>query len=292
MAASKTAEYVALYRALETLEHGREPLFRDPYAGVFLSRRLSVLLRTAQIRPLHRLVSRYLDVVAPGARVVAAARTRFIDDMVRRRLAEGIGQLVVLGAGFDCRAHRLDELRAARVFEVDRSETQEAKRLHLGRASMPMHHDVRYVAADFLGDGVDEQLAAARWDATRRTLFLWEGVTNYLTEQAVLSVLRFIGRAAAGSWLVFSYVHRGLLDGTLDLEGGEWLLGKVQALSEPWTFGLYPTEVAPCLSRLGLALRENLDADECRGLYLGGAASFGGKANALFAACRVAVAEV
>src|SRR5262245_42088196 len=122
---SRTAQYVALYRALETVERTRPPLFDDPFATAFLPARLAFLARIARIPFAHAWLSRYADRRAPGARTSAIARTRFIDDVVRARKPE---QLVILGAGFDCRAHRLPELRRGLVFEVDRLETQAVKR--------------------------------------------------------------------------------------------------------------------------------------------------------------------
>src|SRR2546426_4099241 len=103
MAASRTARYVALYRALETVERRREPLFRDPYATRFLTPGLNRVVRAAQLPGVGSLVTRYADHRAPGARTSAIGRTKIIDDAVRACTAP---QLVILGAGFDCRAHR------------------------------------------------------------------------------------------------------------------------------------------------------------------------------------------
>jgi O-methyltransferase involved in polyketide biosynthesis len=44
-----------------------------------------------------------------------------------------------------------------------------------------------------------------------RTFILWEGVTNYLTDDAVDSTLRWCARASVGSLLLFTYVHRDIL---------------------------------------------------------------------------------
>src|ERR1043165_9674868 len=110
MAASRTAQYVALYRALETDERRRPPLFRDPYARSFLPRGLGLAVRVARAPGLRRLLERYADYRSPGARTSAIARTAYIDDAIREALAAGIDQLVILGAGFDCRAHRMPAL--------------------------------------------------------------------------------------------------------------------------------------------------------------------------------------
>lgn len=266
MAVSRTAQYVALYRALETV--APRPRVRDPLASAFLSSGLALAVRAARLRPLGLLLTRYADRRAPGARTSAIARTCLIDDVARQTAAASVRQVVLLGAGFDCRAHRLPELATSAVFEVDRAETQEWKRTHLAHAGGPVRDDVRYVPVDFLRDEVSARLSAAGWSAQQATLFIWEGVTNYLSEAAVTAVLSWIGRCAPGSTVVFTYVHRGLLDGTLSFEGGSRILANVRALGEPWTFGLHPQAVAQFVAGCGLTLQEESGADDYRRRYL------------------------
>ena len=280
MAASRTAQYVALYRALETSEPRRPPLFRDPLATTFLSRPLALAVRASRVAALRGWVERYADRRAPGSRTSAIARTAYIDDAVRAAIRDGIDQIAILGAGFDCRAHRMPELAGARVYEVDRAETQVVK-----RARVPDHPALRYVAVDFLRDELGAALVAAGWEPGRRTLFLWEGVTNYLTEPAVIATLDWIGRTAPGGRVLFTYIHAGLLDGTASFVGGELLLDNVRRLGEPWTFGLRPEAVAGFVAARGLALRDDLGADEYRRRYLGGD-------NPGYAFYRIAAADI
>lgn len=265
MAVSRTAQYVALYRALESLEPPGRRLFEDPFARRFLPRDLDLAVGLARSRWVRRALLRYADRRAPGARTSAIARTALLDDAVRRAVADGVRQVVLLGAGFDCRAQRMPELAEARVFEVDRADTQRYKRARLPEAAQTP----TYVAVDFLRDDVGERLGAAGWRGDESTLVLWEGVTNYLTEPAVERVLRFVGAMAPGSALAFTYVHRGVVDGSVPFEGGAQIRANVERLGEPWTFGLAPEEVAGFVARAGLALREDHGADEYRRRYLG-----------------------
>ena len=279
MAVSRTAEYVALYRALETRAH--EPHVRDPYAAAFLPTALTWALRAARVGPVRAGLERYADWRAPGARTSAIARTAFIDDVCR---AIGARQLVILGAGFDCRAHRLLELADGAVFEVDRAETQAAKRARLAHAVVS-RDDIRYVAVDFLRDDLAARLAAAGWQRDRPTLFVWEGVSHYLTEVAVRAVLGFIGTSASGSRVVFTYIHGGLLDGSVDFAGGAAIMRRVRALGEPWTFGIRPAALAAFVADCGLALGEDHGADDYRRRYLG-------TSDRGYAFYRLAVADV
>lgn len=282
MAASRTAAYVALYRALEHRERGRPRLFADPYASAFLPWSLRIAVATTRVPCVHRWLGRYADRRAPGARTSAIARTRCIDDVVREAVGDGVGQVVLLGAGFDCRAHRLPELAGATVFEVDRVETQGVKRAVLARAAAV--GNVRYVGVDFLRDDVGAALRTVGWSPDARTLFVWEGVTNYLTEPAVAAVLAWIGSLAADTRVVFTYIHAGVLDGSVPFFGSETNVANVRALGEPWTFGLRPEEVGPFVARAGLDLVADVGADDYRARHLPGEPAVG------YAFYRLAVA--
>ena len=95
-------------------------MFSDPYARHFVPARQRALLGPAHLPPVRALLEGYFDWRAPGARTSGAARTRLIDDWVREALAAFVEQVVILGAGFDCRALRMKELKNIPVFEVDR----------------------------------------------------------------------------------------------------------------------------------------------------------------------------
>jgi methyltransferase (TIGR00027 family) len=246
--ASRTAEYMALFRALESCRRpAAARLFTDPYAA-----------------PIRRLVDRR----APGACSSAVARTRVIDDAIVAAVREGIGQLVLLGAGFDCRAHRLPQLAGVRIFEIDHPATLAAKRARLAALGCG-GAAVTYVAADFNRESMADVLASAGIDPQAPACFLWEGVTNYLTSAAVDATLRAIATAAPGSRLLFTYVHRGALDGSATFADAAGRAELVAAIGEPWTFGLDPAEVGGYLAARGLTLREDQGACEYRARFWG-----------------------
>ncbi|HMJ15661.1 MAG TPA: SAM-dependent methyltransferase [Polyangiaceae bacterium] len=269
MAISRTAQYVALYRALESCEPRRAPLFRDPFAPGFLSPQLAWVVRLARRASLRRVLEGYADFRAPGARSSAIARTRFIDDVVRREIAAGSRQLVIFGAGFDCRAHRLPELRGVRVFEVDRPDTQRQKREILEQtADAQRSPDVTYVPLDLLREDIASALGRAGWAPAARCTFLCEGLSNYLSEASVKKLLRCVGSSAPESVLAFSYVHSGVLDGSTRFAGDDTVLRNVRRLGEPWSFGLDPRELEPYFADFGLNVEEDVGADEYRRRYL------------------------
>jgi len=138
---------------------------------------------------------------------MVSLRTIAIDDAIRA--TQPVRQLVILGAGLDARAWRMDELADAIVFEVDHPATQQVKRertLGLRRAA----REVRFVPVDFQTDALDTALARAGHDASAPTVFLWEGVVRYLTLAAIEATLDAVARRAApGSRFVANYTAGG-----------------------------------------------------------------------------------
>jgi methyltransferase (TIGR00027 family) len=270
--ASFTAETVALMRAMESHRGAGRRLFVDPFAEPFTRGRLRFLARWSRIPGVGGAAPWLYDRVAgPGPRPSAVARTRFIDDIVSTR-APGADQLVLLGAGFDTRAHRLPAVAALTTFEVDHPATQ-ARKVAIVEGEGLDTRAVVYVPVDFEHDRLDDALVAAGFDAARDSVFVWEGVTNYLTEDAVSSTLESIRRLTApGSTLVFTYVDAGVLDGTSAFpEAGPWLR-HVRRAGEPWTFGLRPAHVRRYLRERGFELITDLstrDADGGRFAALG-----------------------
>ena len=268
---SRTAEYVAFFRAVESLRPAGRRLFADPYAVCFVSPSLQKAVRFSRMPLFRAFVNWLADRRAPGARTSAIARTRLIDDALSAS-SEEVAQVVILGAGFDCRAYRLPRLNRMTVFEVDHPATLTLKLACLRQVLPKIPDDVRFVELDFNNQTLSEGLGQAGFDPSRPAVFIWEGVTNYLMPEAVDSVLRFVASCSPGSQLIFTYVHSGILDGSVPFEGATHLVRDVARLGEPWTFGLSPDQAAGFLRERGLSLDRDLSAREYRGLYFGAAA--------------------
>ena len=268
--ASRTAEYMALFRALESSLPAERRLFEDPLARAFLSPSLALVARLSRLPGFQELVPRLIDYRWPGARSSAVARTRFIDDAVGAALEEQIEQFVVLGAGFDSRAYRLPVLQQTTVFEVDHPDTLRQKRSAVERALAVLPEHVRFVPTDFNQGDLEQAMAAASGGGYRqsaRTFFLWEGVTHYLTEAAVDATLRWCSRAAPGSKLLFTYVERAVLEDPQSFFGTEKLFATLAAAGEKWTWGIEPSVLPQFLAQRGLCLEQDVGAEEYRRLY-------------------------
>lgn len=267
--ASRTAEYMAFYRAMESGRSHRQRLLEDPFAIHFLRPGLRRAARISRIPVLGALIPWFMDRRIPGSRTSGVARTCLIDELLRRALQDGARQVVILGAGFDCRAYRIPGICNATLFEVDHPATQAVKLAKLRRLLPKLPEHVRFVPLDLDGQSLATELSASGFDPLRPAVFLWEGVTNYLTSKGVDSVMSYVSGTAAGSLLVFTYVHRGALDGSGLFADAADLLLDVKRLGEPWTFGLDPDGLPEYLRARGLELEQDLSAREYRAHYYG-----------------------
>jgi methyltransferase (TIGR00027 family) len=267
--ASRTAEQNALFRALESSRPPTHRVCDDPLARQFLSWPFTLLVRIGAIPGVATFVRSYIDRRWPGVRTSVVARTRLIDDLITTTLERDIEQLVILGAGFDSRAYRMSRLAAIEIFEVDHPDTQAAKRRTLNRLlSAPPKH-VRFVTIHFKRDGLAAAMSAAGYRDSVRTFLLWEGVTNYLTAEAVDSTLRWCACASAGSVLLFTYVHRDILTRPSAFVGTQNLFMSLERAGERFTFGMDPSDVPQYLAERGLSLELDIGAAEYRTRYFG-----------------------
>ena len=203
----------------------------------------------------------------PGASVflVVTARTKHIDSTLEADLDRGVRQVVILGAGFDTRAYRMsDRHPSVRFFEVDSPATQETKKQRVAHALSELPAQVVYVPIDFQTQSLEEQLSGAGFQADQPTFFVWEGVTMYLTEEAVNATLEFVGRHTAhGSSIIFDYALASVINGTYpgppaQQAAAKRALENLAAMGEPWLFGAPDEGAKELVERHGFELVSDL----------------------------------
>jgi methyltransferase (TIGR00027 family) len=248
---SRTAEYVALFRALETRRGFGKRVVHDSLARRFLSPRLRAVDLMATVPGVRGLVSAYIDRRWPGPRPSAVVRTRVIDDALTAAMNDGAEQVVILGAGYDTRPYRLTR-RGVRFFEVDHPDTHAVKRRRLGELRSGA---ATFVALDFASQEPGPALAEAGLDAGLRTVFLWEGVLSYLEPGAIDAMLRWMAATGApGSSVIFTYADQRALDGSGRMgDVGPWLAA-VERAGEPFRTGLDPRTLESFLAERRLRL--------------------------------------
>jgi methyltransferase (TIGR00027 family) len=207
-----TASIVASIRALYTELPAPYDLAPDPVARFVVPGLLALpALAVARAPAAGPRVARMLGAASLGLSEHVALRTRAIDDALLEGVRLGATQLVILGAGLDCRADRLDALSAARVFEVDHDGTHRYKAKRLAQRGAPAKaRSVTRVAVDFERDRLDEALLRAGLDRDERSFWIWEGVTVYLTPEATQATLLAVAALSApGSRIAVTYTRPG-----------------------------------------------------------------------------------
>lgn len=261
---SRTAEWVAALRGMSGLLPAETRLVDNPL-GLRFSRPLARLAGAARRFP--RVARRAL----PRDQLLSMQiRTRVLDDVLLGFVAQGGRQVLLLGAGFDCRAARFrGELAGATVFEVDYPATQEKKRRVLAEAGVEGAHTV-YLPWDFEQVAMTElagHLGALGHDRARATLTIWEGVSMYLTIPAVEAAVAAVRELSArGSPFAFTYHDRaGLERPPLRVA---LMKAVVAHLGEPMRFGWDPQELPAWLQARGFTpISDHTDADLARQLF-------------------------
>ncbi len=175
--------------------------------------------------------------------------------------------MVILGAGFDTRAYRIEGIEKTKVFEVDYPATQEAKQKRLKKVISPLPDYVIFVPIDFNTQTLGESLHASGYNDKGKTLFIWQGVTGYLTPEAVDNTLAFIAHhSGQGSTVIFDY----FTNEALHSHEVKKLRRLMRMIGEDIIFGIDEDQIEPFLTQGGFRDIRNVDADELKRLYFTG----------------------
>jgi len=273
--ASFTAESVAAIRAVESAKPEAERLCYDPYARYFISggrdeagmefwRNLLFSVNRDNFGVFNEIV----------------LRTRYIDDYIMNRTDGELRQIVILGAGYDSRAYRLDGLKdKVRVFEVDHPSTQKLKIEKLKEIPGILLDRVIYVPVDFQSEKLDRKLSESGYDNKLNSIFILEGVTMYLTAEAVDETLAFITKnSGSGTSVIFNYLVEPVGEGPNDPEMSWWTLKRrnewlehYDLIGEPFRFGIREGEVDGFLTKRGFCQVMNVSCKDMRNAFATGA---------------------
>ncbi|MDG1681064.1 MAG: class I SAM-dependent methyltransferase [SAR86 cluster bacterium] len=266
-----TAQGVAKQRLIETIAGADKRVINDPYADSFVIGSGFIKLMG------HRLNAWISEKLAPGFHEHLISRTKFIDELIEKSAVSGIEQYVILGAGYDSRAYRLELPPSMKIFEVDQPEVSDNKLAKLPK-ELPNSENVTYVNIDFSYQSLTEQLIGAGFDQKKSTIFTLEGVSQYITKEAVSSTIKELASLTRDTNSIFfmSYVDE-MLDKNPEACFGEGypnpakkaslIKGLSAKVGEPWISFYNGAEIEDLLSQNGYSIEENVTLEDLNSLY-------------------------
>ena len=256
-----TAQGVAKQRLIESLAKPDRRIIYDPYAKNFVLGANIIKLMG------HRLSVWLGNKIIPGMHEHLISRTRYIDDLIEKSTFANIEQYVILGAGYDSRAHRLKLPSKLKIFEVDQSEVQELKRLRLPD-NVPNRESITYVDIDFNHQSLKEQLINVGFDQNKSTIFTLEGVSQYISREALDATLKEVAdlNPNSNSKIFISYVNKLLKEDSKACFGKgyskpekavSFITNSAAKMGEPWISFYSAEEIESILSQNNFTLIEN-----------------------------------
>ena len=260
---SKTARVTRFTRAMSYYD--KNPYYHtdDYIAPLLLQLRYKIVVKNDITRVIYR--KRY---GASGVYEYIVARTKLLDDIFNK-FPENIRQVVIFGAGFDSRAIRFkDSLENTTVFELDSPVLMQAKIKGYHKAKIEVPPNLKFIPILFGEESLPETLTAAGFRENTPNLYLLEGLTYYITPEAVDNTFSFIrGHSGKGSLLVFDYIYASVLRRE-NLYYGEKLCYQYAInYGEPFKFGIEKGNLEDFLAGYGFRLVEKYDAERFEDMY-------------------------
>lgn len=215
-----TAFVVAEFRNDENSE--AHPLYHDPFVHLFLDQ--------ASKKAADRISQSF-----PPIRNNVRLRTRYFDDWLRRQVAQGFRQILILGAGLDTRPQRI-AAKGVAYFEIDTPETQAFKKARLEENSVDPN--TNYIGADYVRDGMLDLLRQSGLDFSLPTHVIWEGNTMYLDDGAVRRILSDLMREMKRCSASFDYFAKDVIDNQTGDPEITAVVKRFAAMGAPWTYGI------------------------------------------------------
>ncbi len=266
----KMAELIALQRHAESSLPEERRIFFDPYAIRFIDPHVLEWGRTHPEEATA--LAEEFERKMPGFSNSIRARVRYFDDFVRDAAGRGFSQLVILGAGYDTRAYRIDALKnCVQVFEVDHPLTQMKKTGTIAGIFNAIPDHVVFVPVDLECDNLWDAMEWYGYSPVEKTLFVMEGLLMYLSQEAVRDLLSGIAdRTIDGSIILFDFLPRALAGDDHHGEGGKNILDYTVMTGEPIRSGFSGDDLVTFLTGLGYSRVKITRKKEYRKQYFTG----------------------
>lgn len=250
----------AALRAMDSFYPEEDRLFNDKIAYKLLPPLWKLFVWFMKISFLREMIYKIRNKQMPGVIANLIYRTRYIDDLLEENLKKDIKQVLILGSGFDTRAYRF---RAENViyFEVDHPDTMKLKKERVKKHFKNQSDNVEFIAIDFEKDDMKEIIDKSSFNEKKKTLVIWEGVTQYISADAVDNVFDYVSTFEPGSKIIFTYIKKSVIDGTKRTELDEKILSYTEAKDSSWIFGIDEGKIADFVKERGFFLKGDVGAD-------------------------------
>lgn len=265
--AAQTAYGPMSIAAIEQYYPPGQRLVQDDLACQFLPFGLKSFVKLTRWPPARALMFNASEKRAKGVWGGVLCRKRYIAEKTLEAVRAGLTGVVILGAGLDTLAYRLAPLAGMPVFEVDLPENIAYKQAKLEQlyGRVPAH--VTLVPIDFDSQDLESALASQGYKIDQKSFFVWEAVTQYLTEGGIRKTFNFLAKAKAGSRMVFTYIRQDFIEGTARY-GLEALYQGFRVKEEIWHFGLGPEQVPEFLQEYSWKELEQVGSEEYAARYV------------------------
>jgi len=269
MKQSSTGYGPAVMRAVENILPEDKRLFEDPYSEKLLSPFYKLFVIIMRPPKIWNFLMNMREKWTPGVVGGILCRTRYIDDVLNNAIKEGVETVVNLGTGMDTRAFRIPGIENIQYFELDLPEVLKVKRAYIDKKIGELPSNVSLVPIDFNTQDLGEELKKAGYALSSETFFIWEGVTQYISKEAVDNTLKYVAQAYTGSRIVFTYVLESFINGSYTPNGLNTLYKTLLNKKNPlWFCGFDPAEMSEYLSQYSLSLIEDVGHEEFLERYI------------------------
>ncbi len=242
-----TAFVVAEFRAEENEE--TSPLYTDNVVKIWLNEET-------------RIIANEIAQNSPAAKEMIKLRTKYFDDVLSNQILAGCKQVVILGSGLDTRAARMNG-EGVDYWEIDNGATLELKESTF--KTNKIMANVRYIAADYVQDGLIALLRQSELDFEQHTYFLWEGNTTLIAKKDVILVLEQIRDNFKDFKLSFDYMSEQVIARTTGYQDINDYIDKYESMYTPWITGFENIETLA--KDLNLKIIDNFSNSELHQQY-------------------------
>jgi methyltransferase (TIGR00027 family) len=248
-------------------ERSAELCERFVHTRSLFARLLDAVINSRPLRPLATALER---ATVPGIKLHYALRKRYLEEIARDALREGLRQVVVIGAGFDTLALRLHEaFSETKFFEIDHPATQRVKKRVIENHHSP-NRNLEFISLDLAHGSLEASLlSSADYRPDADTLFVAEGLLMYLAPAEVDLILQFIRyHSGAKSRFAFTFMETQS-DGRIGFrESSRAVDAWLRLRGETFKWGSARTRIGDFLAARGFVAREIITSEALRNKYL------------------------